>query len=83
MNPARVKELGFVVGDTVLLRGKRRKTTIAIVNADDSIADNKIEINKGSWGVNIHILIFKHSLLHNTHMGGSSGDGGDIFVIAL
>lgn len=46
VNPDRLQELGLVTGDTVFLKGKRLKNTIAIVNADDSIKEASISMNK-------------------------------------
>jgi transitional endoplasmic reticulum ATPase len=39
-------ELQLFMGDTVLLKGKRRKETICIVLSDDTAADDKIRINR-------------------------------------
>ena len=34
-------------GDTVMLKGKKRRDTVLIVLADDTVEENKIRINKG------------------------------------
>ena len=39
-------ELQLFRGDTVLLKGKRRKDTVCIVLSDDTITDDKIRINR-------------------------------------
>ena len=46
IHSGKMEELGLFPGDTVLLRGKRRKDTLAIVHADDEVADNKICMTK-------------------------------------
>jgi transitional endoplasmic reticulum ATPase len=46
VSPAKMEELSLFPGDTVVLKGKKRKETIAIVNPDESISDNKIRISK-------------------------------------
>ena len=39
-------ELQLFRGDTVLLKGKRRKDTVCIVLSDDTVGDDKIRINR-------------------------------------
>lgn len=39
-------ELQLFRGDTVLLKGKRRKETVCIVLSDDTVSDEKIRINR-------------------------------------
>lgn len=39
-------ELQLFRGDTVLLKGKRRKETVCIVLSDDTVTDDKIRINR-------------------------------------
>lgn len=39
-------ELQLFRGDTVLLKGKRRKDTVCIVLSDDTVSDDKIRINR-------------------------------------
>lgn len=46
ISSGKMEELGLFPGDTVLLRGKRRKDTLAIVHADDEVAENKICMTK-------------------------------------
>ena len=46
INPAKLEELQLFAGDTVLLKGKKRKETVAIVVADESCTNARIRINK-------------------------------------
>lgn len=46
LSPARMEELKLFRGDTVLLRGKKRRDTVCIVLADDTVEDGKIRMNK-------------------------------------
>ncbi|KAK4479349.1 hypothetical protein RD792_014861 [Penstemon davidsonii] len=46
MNPAKMEELQLFRGDTILIRGKKRKDTICIVLADDQCEEPKIRMNK-------------------------------------
>ena len=46
VDPAKMAELGLLSGDTVLLRGKKRKTTVAVVNSDESVAPSRIQMTK-------------------------------------
>ena len=39
-------ELKLFRGDTVLLKGKRRRESVCIVLADDTASDEKIRINR-------------------------------------
>ena len=39
-------ELQLFRGDTVLMKGKRRKETVCIVLSDDTVSDEKIRINR-------------------------------------
>ena len=39
-------ELQLFRGDTVLLKGKRRRETVCIVLSDDTVANDKIRINR-------------------------------------
>ena len=43
---AKMDELQLFRGDTVLLKGKRRRETVCIVLSDDTISDEKIRINR-------------------------------------
>jgi transitional endoplasmic reticulum ATPase len=46
IDPAKMKELNLFNGDTVLLKGKKRKSTVAVVNCDDSVAVSRIQMTK-------------------------------------
>ena len=39
-------ELQLFRGDTVLIKGKRRRETVCIVLSDDTVGDEKIRINR-------------------------------------
>lgn len=45
VSPKKMAELGFFEGDNVLLKGKRRKETLAMISSDESIDDSKISLN--------------------------------------
>ena len=46
LSAAKMEELGLFNGDTVLLKGKKRKTTVAIVNSDEGVNENKVRMTK-------------------------------------
>lgn len=46
LSQAKMDELQLFRGDTVLLRGKRRKETVCIVLSDDTCPDEKIRMNR-------------------------------------
>mmetsp|Transcript_7894 Transcript_7894/g.1041 ORF Transcript_7894/g.1041 Transcript_7894/m.1041 type:complete len:286 (-) Transcript_7894:1455-2312(-) len=46
MSPAKMQELNIVRGDTVMLRGKKRKDTVCIALVDNELEDGKIRLNK-------------------------------------
>lgn len=46
LSPAKMEELKLLSGDTVLLKGKKRKNTVAVVASDDSLLDNKMRMSK-------------------------------------
>jgi transitional endoplasmic reticulum ATPase len=46
MNSERMDELGLFSGDTVLLKGKKRRDTIAVVSSDDSVLETRIQMTK-------------------------------------
>lgn len=46
LSQAKMDELQLFRGDTVLLKGKRRKETVCIVLADDTCPDEKIRMNR-------------------------------------
>jgi len=46
LHPETMEALELFRGDTVLIKGKRRKDTVCIVLSDDNVAPNKIRMNK-------------------------------------
>ena len=46
ISPAKLEELQLFRGDTVMLKGKRRKETVAICLGDEACSDEKIMMNK-------------------------------------
>ncbi|MCO5573430.1 hypothetical protein L7F22_027201 [Adiantum nelumboides] len=46
LSEAKMEELGLFRGDTILLRGKKRRDTVLIVLADETTEDAKIRLNK-------------------------------------
>jgi transitional endoplasmic reticulum ATPase len=42
----KMEALGLFAGDTVMLKGKRNKNTLAILNVDDEVPSNKIALTK-------------------------------------
>merc|ERR1719399_1837960 len=46
LSQAKMEELNLFRGDNVLLKGKKRKDTVCIVLADESLDDSKIRLNK-------------------------------------
>ena len=46
LSAAKMEELGLFNGDTVLLKGKKRKTTVAVVNSDEGVNANKVRMTK-------------------------------------
>jgi len=46
LHPTKMEELQLFRGDTVLIKGKRRRDTVVIVLADETCDENKIRMNK-------------------------------------
>jgi len=46
LSEAKLEELGLFRGDTVLLRGKKRKETVCIVLGDESCPNEKVRMNR-------------------------------------
>ena len=46
-------ELQLFRGDTVLLKGKKRKESVCIVLSDDTVSDDKIRMNRWVLGTKI------------------------------
>ena len=44
LSQAKMDELQLFRGDTVILKGKKRKETVCIVLSDDTVSDEKIRI---------------------------------------
>ena len=42
-----MEKLQLFRGDTVLVKGKKRRDTVLIVLSDDDCEDSKVKINKG------------------------------------
>lgn len=64
LNSKKIDELKFFRGDTVLIKGKKRKDTVNIIMTDDSCADNKIRLNdviRKNLGVKVGDIITIHS----------------------
>lgn len=47
MNGQKMLELGLASGDTVVLKGKKRKTTVATVAEDETTHEGRIRMSKG------------------------------------
>uniref|UniRef100_A0A7S3LWZ6 Cell division cycle protein 48 n=1 Tax=Palpitomonas bilix TaxID=652834 RepID=A0A7S3LWZ6_9EUKA len=46
LHPSKMEELGVFRGDTVLIKGKRRKDTVCIVLTDENCEESKIRMNR-------------------------------------
>ncbi|KAK0526478.1 AAA ATPase cdc48 [Tilletia horrida] len=46
LSPAKMEELGLFRGDTVLIRGKKRRDTVLICLSEETTEDSKIRLNK-------------------------------------
>ena len=46
LSQAKMDELSLFRGDTVLLKGKKRKETVCIVLSDDTVSNEKIRMNR-------------------------------------
>merc|ERR1712100_569407 len=63
LNSKKVEELNLFRGDTVLIKGKKRKDTVSIIMTDDSCEDKKIRLNeviRKNIGVKIGDIITIH-----------------------
>ena len=63
LNPSKIEELNFFRGDTVLVKGKRRKDTVCIIMADESCEIEKIRLNK-TVRSNLNIKIGDIATIH-------------------
>lgn len=57
ISPQKMEELGVFNGDTVLLRGKKRKVTLTVVQRDDEIEAFKLRMTKVTRS-NLRCIIF-------------------------
>lgn len=48
MNPTTLETLGLFRGDTIIVRGKKRKDTVLIVLMSEDVDEGKIQMNKGA-----------------------------------
>lgn len=46
LSPTKMEELQFFRGDTVVLRGRKRRQTVCIVLTDDSCGDDRVRMNR-------------------------------------
>lgn len=46
-SPATMEKLQLFRGDTVIVKGKKRRDTVLIALSDDDVEDNKVRVNKG------------------------------------
>ena len=46
LSQAKMDELGLFRGDTVLLKGKKRKETVCIVLSDETVSNEKVRMNR-------------------------------------
>lgn len=62
LSKAKMEELGLFDGDIVLLKGKKRKNTIAVVNTDKTVDANRARMSKviRSNLRYIYICMYKH-----------------------
>jgi len=56
LSASKIDEMGLFRGDTVLLKGKRRKDTVCIIMADDNCDNEKIKMNSIVRN-NLHVKI--------------------------
>lgn len=47
LSPATMEKLQLFRGDTVIVKGKKRRDTVLIALSDDDVEDNKARVNKG------------------------------------
>jgi transitional endoplasmic reticulum ATPase len=46
LNAEKMEELGLLSGETVLLKGKKSKKTVAVVISDDGVSINRVRMTK-------------------------------------
>jgi len=65
LHPSKIAELGLYRGDSVLLKGRRRRETLCVVLADDQCDPSRMRINKvvrNNLRVRLGDLVSVHSL---------------------
>lgn len=72
--PKKMEELQLFRGDTVLIKGKKRKDTVCIVLADDTCDEGKIRMNK-VVRKNLRIRLGDVVSLHQARGGAGRGEG--------
>ena len=75
LHPKKMEELQLFRGDTVLIKGKKRKDTVCIVLADDTCDEGKIRMNK-VVRKNLRIRLGDVVSLHQARGGGGRGRAG-------
>lgn len=58
LSQSKMDELQLFRGDTVLLKGKKRKQTVCIVLSDETMTDDKIRMNRVVSGSNFYYYDF-------------------------
>ena len=66
MSPAKMEELGLFRGDTILLRGKKRRDTVLIVLSDEETEDAKIRLNRVARN-NLRVKLGDMVSVHECH----------------
>ena len=50
MSDKKMEELGIFAGDTVMLKAKKKKSTVAIAQSDDTVGENRMKMTKVARG---------------------------------
>ncbi|KAL9937119.1 hypothetical protein V8E36_004354 [Tilletia maclaganii] len=66
LSPAKMEELGLFRGDTVLIRGKKRRDTVLICLTDETTEDVKIRLNKVARN-NLRVKLGDLVTVHSCH----------------
>ncbi|KDN47033.1 hypothetical protein RSAG8_03810, partial [Rhizoctonia solani AG-8 WAC10335] len=80
LNPQTMEALQLFRGDTIIVRGKKRKDTVLICLSSDDVDEGKIQMNKAlssldiKYGKRVHILPFDDSV---------EGLAGNLFEVYL
>lgn len=70
LHESKMEELELFRGDTVLLKGKKRRDTVCIVLADETCEENKIRMNKSvrkNLRVRLGDLVSIHQVCSSFH----------------